>query len=59
MKVTCPKCGEDIHVSEDVSDYDFNTGCSFDGQKTYDCQNCSGKVLVEAHASIDWVEVVE
>lgn len=58
-EIECPHCDETVEVTEDVSDFDWNSGVSLNGIARITCPYCHEEITVEATAMILDVEVVD
>lgn len=58
LTITCPYCGEEIEVSEDLDDYDWNSGVSLDGRADINCPECRKELQLEAEGYIDCVTCI-
>lgn len=58
-EVECPYCDETVEVTNDVSDFDWNSGVSLSGIAKITCPYCHEEITVEATAMILDVEVVD
>lgn len=58
-EITCPNCGTSFGAPDDVSDYDWESGCSLGGRLDMDCHYCGYGLKLEARASIYDVEVID
>lgn len=56
--VECPHCKETLEVTQDVSDYDWNSGVSIKGIAEIRCPCCREYMTVEATAVVIDVEVL-
>lgn len=58
-EIECPHCNETVEVTNDVSDFDWNSGVSLNGIASITCPCCYEEITVEATAMILDVEVVD
>lgn len=56
--IKCPNCHETLEVTLEVSDFDWNSGVSFNGIAEITCPYCHEEMTVEAEAEICDVEVM-
>lgn len=58
-EIECPYCNETVEVTNEVSDFDWHSGVSFNGIAMITCPHCHEGMTVEATAMILGVEVVD
>lgn len=57
--VKCPKCHETLEVTQEVSDFDWDSGVSLNGIAVITCPYCHQEMTVEGKAQIYDVEVID